>query len=802
MKVLLSWLKEFVDLKITPAQISEILTQGGLEVEGVTRSTPGFSKVVVASVLGTTPHPNADKLCIARVTDGVETYQVVCGAPNCRGGMKTALALIGAELTEGGNKTFKVKRSKIRGEESFGMLCSGKELGLSEEGEGILEFAEQMKEGIDLAELYSDVVFEIALTPNLSHASSIVGVARELAARLKEKLRWPQEVKLNETSPNIEPLVQVVVEDKENCPRYAARLLEGVKVAPSPDWLKKRLEAVSIRPINNVVDVTNYILLELGHPLHAFDFDKVEGHKIVVRQAREGEGLETLDGLQRKLEPGMLLICDENKPIALAGVMGGSHTEVTETTSRILLEAAYFAPSSIRKTAKKLQLFTDAVRRFEKGVDPNEVEEALDRAALLIQSIAGGEIRYGRKDVKTHDFLPQTLSCRLSRINQILGIRLSANEVETIFTSLGFRVSFDGKDTFSVAVPTFRVDITSEIDLVEEAARLWGYDNIPRAPSYFQATQMPHAPSYLFEKEVKDKLIAEGLQEFINCDLIGPTLLHAAYGTKTAPSESIQVLNPVSVEQSVLRTSLLPGLLQTVKHNYDRECHNIAGFEVGRIHFKEGDKFKEQTLLSLILSGKSSPTPFDPKPHDFDFRDMKGMIENIFRALCIENYSLHRSHIETLHPGRQASLFVGGLELGSFGEVHPAILRRLDVPQKLLYAEMNLFDLFQVQTKSIKMKPLAQFPASERDWTVKLLEKAPVGQVISSIKASPSSILEEIHLIDIYRSPTLGLEVKNVTFRFLYRDKNKTLEQETIDREHARLTEAALQLITGCIPPS
>lgn len=801
MKVLLSWLKEFVDLKVTPSQIAEMLTQAGLEVEGVEKAHPGFTKVVVASVLGTVPHPNADKLCVAQVSDGVETYQVVCGAPNCRGGIKTALALIGAELSDGG-KPFKVKKSKIRGEESFGMLCSGKELGLSNEAEGILEFAEHMKVGIDLADLYSDVVFDIALTPNLSHASSVVGVARELAARLKEPLKWPKAISLIERAPATSQKVVLEVQDHTHCPRYGARLIEGVKVGPSPDWLRKRLEAVGIRSVNNVVDVTNYVLLELGHPLHAFDFNKVEGGKIVVRDACEGETLTTLDGKTRPLEPGMLLICDQKKPIALAGVMGGSNSEVNEGTTNVLLEAAYFIPSSIRKTAKKLTLFSDAVRRFEKGVDPNAIPEALDRAAALIQELAGGEIREGRLDFQAREFPELTLGCRLSRVNQLLGTRLSENEVETIFKHLGFKVQFDGQDTLQVKVPTYRVDITGEIDLVEEVARLWGYDNIKREPARFQATTIPHAPVYLFEKVVKGKLIAEGLQEFINCDLIGPTLLKIAYGTESLPPSAIEVLNPVSIEQSVLRTSLMPGLLQTVKHNYDRECHHIAGFEVGRIHFKEGENYREQTLLGIVLSGQASPNLFAPKAHPFDFRDLKGILENLLKALNIENSSLRRSHLNTLHPSRQASIFVNGLEVGSFGELHPAVLRRLDIPQAILYAELNLFDLFQVQKKDIKMKPLPQFPASERDWTITLIEMAPVGQVIDAIKATPSALLEEVKLTDIYRSPSLGVTKKNGTFRFLYRAKDKTVEQQEVDQEHERLIKAALELISGCLPPS
>lgn len=804
MKVPLSWLKEFVDVTATPAQIAQLLTQAGIEVDAIDRTQAHFSKVVIGKVLATEPHPNADKLVVAQVTDGSETFQVVCGAPNCRAGIKTAFALIGAEIKDA-NEIFKIKKSKIRGVESYGMLCSGKELGISNDADGILEFNETMNLGIDLAELYSDFVFEISLTPNLGHVNSVVGIARELSASLKKKFKRPLQPELLENGAAITTKVSVVVEDSKKCPRYAARLVEGVKVGPSPEWLKKKIESSGLRSINNIVDVTNWVLLESGHPMHAFDFEKVSNGKIVVRTARNGEKLLTLDGKERELDESMLVIADSEKSLAIAGVMGGQGSEVSENTTSILLEAAYFEPATVRKTSKKLQLTSDSSKRFEKGVDPNQVLDALAIAARVIQQIAGGEIAAGVIDIAASSFPELEVDCRLSRINKILGTHLSVDEVEKILLNLGFKCQFDGQDTFKVSVPTYRVDVTSEIDLVEEVARLWGYDNISREPAKYQSTKLPHAPAYLFEREVKRKLIAEGLQEFVNCDLIGPSLFKNAYGTTDTPVDAIEVLNPVSVEQSVLRTSLLPGLLQVVKHNFDRECKDLAGFEVGRIHFKENEKFdgkfKEQTVLAIILSGKSSPNPYAPKPQAYDFRDLKGIVENLLKGLGIDNYSIRVSSLPILHPGKQASIFVGGLEIGSFGEIHPSVQRRIDLPQTLLFAELNLLDLFKVRKRDITMKSLPIFPSSERDWTVTLLEKASVQQVIDSIKSFPSALLEEVSLTDIYRSPALEGK-KNATFHFVYRDTQKTIEQEAVDQEHTRLINSALQLISGCLPPT
>ncbi|MCB1114287.1 MAG: phenylalanine--tRNA ligase subunit beta [Chlamydiia bacterium] len=799
MKVSLSWLKDFIDINDSPSRIAKILTELGIEVDAIEKQDPGFSKVVVAEVKAVSPHPDADKLVVAEVFDGDTTHQVVCGAPNCRAGLKTAYAQIGAQITPPGEKAFKIKKTKLRGVESNGMLCSGFELGISNEHEGILDFADRLKVGTDLSDLYSDIVFELSLTPNLGHASAIIGIARELSAATGEKLKWPQEnafVTKSEAVP-----YQVKVEDLKGAPRYAARLLTGLKIAPSPDWLKQRIESAGLRSVNNVVDVTNYVLLELGQPLHPFDFEKVEDKNVIIRRAKKGETLKTLDGKERKLSEDELVIADPKKVLALAGIMGGENSEVSETTTQVLLESAYFDPSVIRKGVKNQQLFSDAAKRFEKGADPNNVLTALDRAAFLIQQVAGGDIVGEAVDIASQSFEDKKITCRLSRVNNLLGTHFSVNELMTFFSRLGFGSEFDGADALTVTVPTYRGDISQEIDLVEEAARLYGYENFELESPKFKATTMPHAPVYLFEKEIKRRLVAEGLQEFVNCDLIGPTLLKAATGSEKPAENALKVLNPVSVEQSSLRTSLFPGLLAVVKHNFDRECPDIAGFEVGRVHFEEGEGVREETVVGIILSGHATPNLYDPKPRPFDFKDLKGVVENLLKGLKITQFTVRPSKLESLHPNKQAAIFVGGLEIGSFGEAHPAVQRRLDVPQKIYFAELNLADLFRVQKKDIKMEELPQYPSSTRDWTVTLLENAPVSQVTESILSFPSRLLESVELMDIYRSEKLGSDKKNATFRFIYRDRNKTLEQETCDKEHERLVESTLKLITGCLPP-
>lgn len=785
MKILFSWLKDYIDIEHSPSQIAKILTMAGLEVDGIDDVTPGCSGVVVCKVIDVKKHPEADKLCLATVTDGTNTYTVVCGAPNCRPGIKTALAPIGAEVLDDDGKPFKIKKSKIRGIESMGMLCAPVEIGLNG-SEGIIEFAEHINEGFDVARLYADTVFEISLTPNLGHCNSLIGVARELAAVTGAKVRWP-EIKVNEKTSDITKITSVSVQNPEGCPRYMCRLIKNVKVAPSPEWMQKRLEASGVRPINNIVDATNYVMLELGHPLHAFDFDMIEGRRIIVRNARKGERFITLDGKENILEDRDLMICDQVKPIALAGVMGGSNSEISNATQNILLEAAFFDPPSIRRTSKRLGLLTDASKRFERGSDPNILKTALDRVAELIVENAGGEVCKGVIDIAAKLFPKKRVDCRLTRINKLLGTHLSVGEIEDILKRLEMQSSWDGQDLFSVEVPTYRNDVQEEIDLIEEVARVYGYDNIDKSENRFRASTIPHAPIFEFEREVRFRLIAEGLQEFLTCDLIGPALLDIVSEAEMPNKLRIKVLNPTSTEQSILRTSLLPGLLQAIKYNWDHQNHDIAAFEVGRIHFKEEDQYREQSVAGIVLSGFSRPQHWDVKPSQSDFFDLKGFVENLLSELKVLDVSFKPGHSKSLHPGRQASIWSGEIMIGTLGELHPSVLRRLDTPQTIFFAELNLHDLFQVRSQENKMQSIPVYPGSQRDWTITLEEATPIADVFSAIRATHSRLLESFSLLDVYRSEKLGKNLKNVTFRFLYRDKEKTIAQDKVDNEHLRL---------------
>lgn len=791
MKFPLSWLKEYVDVDLPSQQIAKILTSTGIEVDGIVQACMPFDKVVVGQVLEVAPHPNADKLCLAKVTDGIETYQVVCGASNCRAGMKTALALLGATLKFPGGEEIKVKKSKIRGEESFGMLCSGKELGISSEGDGIIEFADHLKAGSDVAEIYSDTIFDVSLTPNLSHAASIIGIARELAAACNLPLKLPATTQNGDQASEI----TVEVEDADDCPIYMGKVMYGIKGGNSPEWISSRLLACGIRPSFAAVDISNYVLLETGQPLHIFDLDKVHSKKIIVRRAHPGEQIETLDGKNRTLSQDMLVIADPRQALAIAGVMGGASSEVKEETHKILIEAAYFKPGLIRKTSKALGLMSDASKRFERGVDPNGIAYAINRAANLLQEIQKDVVVKAAATVQAKTFPEAQIRCRLEKVNGILGTKLSMSEVEVLFHRLSFKTIADKEEALLVTVPTYRVDISQEIDLVEEVARLVGFDHIPRKASLHHVSALPNNPFYLFQRKIRTLMIGEGLQEFLTCDLIGPAILEMVPDPVMLGDSRIAVLNPTSIEQSVLRTSLLQGLLQAVKFNNDRENHNIAGFEVGRIHLKTDNGFQEPYVAGIVLSGKSRPHHIDPKPHDFDFYDLKGMIENIFEALNIKRFQFRFSHLDTFHSGRQAQIQVDGMDVGTLGEIHPSIQRKLDLTNRVYFAELNLTDLLKAKRGDLKMRSIAPYPSSGRDWTVTCNESLLVQELVGSIERIPSNLLEEVTLVDIYRSSSLGPHRKNVTLHFVYRDKEKTVAQEEVDREHSRIIQSAEKMI-------
>lgn len=633
-----------------------------------------------------------------------------------------------------------------------------------------------------------DFVFDISLTPNLAHAASVRGVARELSSVLKESLLLPAYCTTKPIKKSLLDVVKVTVKDPAYCPRYACKVIQKVVVGPSPKWLKDRIEKCGIRSVNNIVDITNLILMELGQPLHAFDFDLISGKQIIVRTALPKEHIVTLDGKERILSPEMLVICDSKLPIAIAGIIGGRDTEVSSATKTIFLESAYFTPSKIRWASKSLELYSEASFRFERGCDPNMVLEALERATNLICDIAKGEVLSETIDISSKTFSPHIVCCRVDRVNKILGTQLSGGEMETLLRHGGFGIISVSQHHIEVSVPTYRHDVSSEIDLVEEVGRIYGFKNIckPTRP-LFRTCSLSHAPSFSFERSVRHRLLSEGLQELSSCDLISEQDVNLVDSDRVPKKSHITLLNPSSLVYSVLRPSLLPALLRVVKTNIDRGVDSLAGFEIGKLHVRSDDGFCEPSVLSIILTGRRAPYHWESKENNFDFFDLKGIVENLFIGLHGKPPVFSPGSCKNFHPGRQAAVMLDGHEVAVMGALHPDTLQKVDIKQDVYFIELNMDSLRKSISTEIKMAPLPLYPASARDITLTVDEDLPVGVVYEKIKTISSSILESVLFLDLYRGEHLGSDRKNITFRFVYRDHNKTLSFEDVDREHSRI---------------
>lgn len=641
-----------------------------------------------------------------------------------------------------------------------------------------------------------DEIFEVSLTPNLIHASSILGIARELSAATGEKIELPT-YELKETSDVMaSDLVKVEVEEKDLCPHYMARVILDVKVGPSPDWLRKKVESCGIRSINNVVDVTNLVLLEFGHPLHAFDLDKLQGQKIVVRKAKKGEKIVTLDSKERFLTESILLICDQNSPQAIAGVMGALSSEVTESTKRICLESAWFDPQVVRQAGKQLDIHTEASHRFERGTDFGALAIALDRAAFLLQKVCGGTVAKGIVSVKSKEEKEKVVSVRLKRINGILGTQLALGEVETILKSLQAKIKKIEGETLFVGIPSYRVDINHEIDLVEEVARLYGYDNIfeKKGPTYYQTSKIPNNFYFLFERKIRTSLLKEGLQELLTCDLITEKEAALVANDSSKRRSLIKLLNPAN-DQSVLRPTLLPNMLHVVKYNIDHEKSSLSGFEVGRIHFKIKEGYHEPLSACIVMTGDRSPYHFENKSTPVDFFDLKGVLENVFESLSIEKVTFEKVENENFHPGQTARIMSAEMELGVMGQIHPELLKKCNIEQKVFFAELNVEELAKVVKSDAKMAPLALYPATTRDWTVSIKDDVQIGQIFDKVQKLESKFLESLCLLDIYKNEKLGSETKNVTFRFVYRSLDRTISFAECEEEHKRITQHLLTIV-------
>ncbi len=799
MIVTYNWLKDFVDFDLTPEQLADLLTMVGLEVEGMTSVGSDQDDVVVARVVDKASHPNADKLSLCQVDNGREIVSVVCGAQNFSAGDKVALAQIGAVLPG----DFRIKKSKIRGCESLGMLCSEKELGLAEESAGIMILPPELDCGVPVFQALGlkDTIIEIGLTPNRADCLSVIGIAREIAAKLGKELSYPK-IALVEGERSITDVATVRIDDPDLCPRYTARFISGCTIAPSPQWLVNRLAAVGVRSINNVVDVTNYVLQEFGHPLHAFDHSRLTDQTIIVRRASAGEVFTTLDGQRRVLTTNDLTIRDGCKAVALAGIMGGGNSEISPTTSEVLLESAYFLPTVIRKTAKTQGMRTESSHRFERGADIAILPKALDRAAALIAELSGGRVAAGTIDVYPDPVAPRVVTVRCATVGQVLGVSLSREQIRRIFESLEFTVVDVDAETLSVTVPLFRVDIEREIDLVEEVARLHGYGAIPGTMPQVDSFALKPSRHQLLERAVREVLVSQGLSEVITYSFINP----ASYGKVLLADDdsrrnSVTVLNPLSEDQSVMRTSLLPGLLEVAARNTSFRTLDLHICEVGRVYLPSGEALPDEPLcVGGLLSGLRNPDSWCSGKEQIDFFDVKGILESIFDRLGIPGTAFERRDIEPYyHPGKACSLYFGQERIGSCGELHPTVLENYALERSVLYFELNCELLTTLCPGTRTAVPPPRFPDVSRDIAMLIPDEIATGVIVACIAGTGIKEMEQVDVFDVYTGSSIPAGHRSVAVRVRYRASDRTLTDEDVSRYHQRVIDTLLKKINVTI---
>ena len=790
MKVTLNWLKDYVDFDLSADDLSHRLTMVGLEVDAMEQHGDGLDGVVVARLADVSAHPDADRLTVCKVETGRETLQVVCGAKNHKTGDLVAFAQVGTVLPG----DFKIKKSKIRNQESYGMLCSTKELGLGEDAEGIMILPAGLPLGRPVFEVLGikDVMYEIGLTPNRSDCLSVVGVAREVSAMAEKPLRLP-EPGLREEGAKASDKTSVVIEDADLCPRYAARLIEGVKIGPSPDWMARRLKAVGMRSINNVVDITNFVMMELGQPLHAFDFNLLREQRIVVRRAGEGDKFTTLDGQERILTASDLVICDGVGPVALAGVMGGLDSEVQDDTKDILLESAYFNPVTIRRTGKRLGLHTESSHRFERGTDVDMVPLALDRAAALIAEFAGGTIAPGAVDVYPEQIVKRTATITAARTSEVLGLELELGDISDRLTAIGLKCD-SGDGALSVTIPNFRPDLEREIDLIEEVARLVGYDRIPvtMPTSSLTCQQLPAHLS--LERKVRDQMIRSGYSEVVNYSFVNAGAIdRIGLGDQDPRRQNVRILNPLTEDQGVMRTTLVPSVLETAARNLAYRSDDLALFELRHVYQPiDGAELPQESLrLTAILCGRREPLGWAQTDAKVDFFDMKGVVEELLSSLRITGLTWDSQSIEPFyHPGKSCALYSADRLLGTLGELHPEILYEFDLGQSAIICDLDVEALFEIGGGKIQFQPLSRYPDVQRDSAFLVDEEISAQQVFAVLGQVRIKDLEKIELFDVYSGEGIPEGKKSLAIRASYRALDRTLTDELIQNLHGKLVRA------------
>ena len=784
MIVSLSWLKRYVDFEMDATDLALRLTDSLTEAEVVKPPWSGVEGVVAAKVVTSEKHPDADKLSVCIVDYGAGSSTVVCGAPNVRAGMMSVLAPPGATVAGG----HKISEATIRGRRSYGMLVSAMELGLEESSEGILELPSDVEPGADVTSLLGldDEQIELDVQPNRPDCLGMIGVAREVAAIVGGELRYPA-VSLSEDGAPTAELADVVIEDAVGCPRYIARVVRDLAVGPSPAWLQACLRSVGGRSISNIVDITNFVMLEFGHPIHAFDYDRVADHKIIVRRARDGETMTTLDDVERKLDQEHLLICDGREPVALAGIMGGQDSEVSDATRNVLLECAWFDPVVVRRGAARLALQTEASQRFERGVDTGAMEAVAARACALMAELAGGKVAPGSVDAGTDGGEPPAIALKVGSVTDMLGDNVGSDETVAALTGFGFNVEDGGDGRLVVGVPSHRPDVTTEADLIEEVLRARGYEDIPPEVP-FHSIDAPGDTGKRLQDAVRDALVGLGFYEILTTSFMSRAAVDTL-GASGVAGEAIELSNPVNKEMPLLRTSMLPAVLDVVRRNKNIGERDLRLFELGKVFWKDGSDLKERWVLVGALTGQASRPCWGETPRSVDFFDCKGALWGLAEALDIDTPETSCYDGQLLETGVSAGLTVRGDRLGAFGALSRKVLAASELGDPVFVFEIDLDRLCGCIPAAGRFEELARYPKARRDLALVVSENTAAGDILSAVRALQEPLLIDVQVFDIYVGEQLQAGKKSLGFGLTYMSRERTLTDVEVDEAHSRIVE-------------
>lgn len=800
MRFSLSWLKDYVDLPENITEITDTLTQLGLEIESVEKLGEGLENVVVGEILSIEPHPNAEKIVVCKTDVGGGTpLQICCGARNMKVGDKVPTALVGAKLPIG----MEIQQRKLRGITSEGMMCSAREIGLdnsSTASEGLLILPKDAPVGEDIRRVLGldDIILEIEVTPNRGDWASMLGIARELAAKWGREVRKPAVHFTEEPELAADSLAKLHVQDGEKCPLYCGRVLTNVVIGPSPEWMQRRLRAAGQRPINNVVDITNYVLLETGQPLHAFDLHKLAEHTVIVRTAENNERIITLDGIERNLTPDILVIADAEQAQCIAGVMGGSSSEVTQNTTCLFLECAYFAPKAVRKASRSLGLITESSQRFERGVDPDGVVYAINRACALMQDLAQARIARGMLKEDQRKKVRPTVVLRFERTRKLLGTDVHAKEQTDILKRLGFTIESEEEDKVRVSVPSWRHDVHHETDLIEEIARFHGYDQIPTSiPRVHVSHQDFDTPTWQRTQQLRRFLISLGLTEFFSWTFTSEEDLR-----RTQRQENIhdapRLQNPLSEKYALMRPTLLPTLLNAAAYNVRRGIQDIAAFEIGPVFLcpNNAELPVENQQLCVALSGAAEELHWSAPPRPYDFFDIKGIVE-LLQSFFATTFTLHPAIKAPFQPGQALSVKLGEDVLGYCGKILPSVAAQFEIEQEVYALEINLNPLIMVPRTFTPITLPSEFPPVKRDLAVVLPKHVTAADAIDLIREVGAPLLAAVYLFDVYEGKGIPPDHRSLAFSLRFQSHERTLTREEIEEKLQQIVSAFSERLQG-----